>query len=413
MTDAHTTTTTTEQMAAAAPQPSTALVKAASFAAGNKIQALVPTTIEEAWRLAQYIAAGGWAPKAYQVGVRKDATGRILAKNEEIDPNKVMTGIMQGLEVGLTPLMALQSIAVINGMPSLWGDGALAVVRASGQLEGFRETFIYDDKGKCVGATCWVKRKGEEPAETTFTEEDARQAGLLGKDGPWKQYTKRMYQMRARAWRLRDSFTDVMRGMGVAEEMQDYVDITPNASHSFAPTTQQPSAKSALDRFARSPEPGAAAAATTDAVDTPLPAEVAADSVEPEKASGPTGGGASGVGTVNITDAGPAEDTASVQDDDADHALPDGCPAMPADAWAAFNTHGKWIHGWKWLNGCMVDKALQPAQRLAIARHYVLLVHTTRSYNDQYRKAVDNSLLAGGIKVFSDDVGGRLGLSLA
>lgn len=51
--------------------------------------------------------------------------------------------------------------------------------------------------------------------------EDARKAGLAGKQGPWTSYPKRMRQMRARAFALRDVFPDVLRGMPVAEELMD------------------------------------------------------------------------------------------------------------------------------------------------------------------------------------------------
>jgi hypothetical protein len=50
--------------------------------------------------------------------------------------------------------------------------------------------------------------------------EDAKRAGLLGKDN-WKNYPRRMLQMRARSWALRDCFSDVLLGMRLAEELQD------------------------------------------------------------------------------------------------------------------------------------------------------------------------------------------------
>ena len=62
--------------------------------------------------------------------------------------------------------------------------------------------------------------------------EDAQKAGLQGKSGPWSQYPKRMRQMRARAFALRDVFPDVLRGMPIAEEVMDTPaerDITPRS----------------------------------------------------------------------------------------------------------------------------------------------------------------------------------------
>ena len=41
------------------------------------------------------------------------------------------------------------------------------------------------------------------------------------KQGPWQQSPKRMKQLRARAFALRDVFTDLLRGMHMAEESAD------------------------------------------------------------------------------------------------------------------------------------------------------------------------------------------------
>lgn len=62
-----------------------------------------------------------------------------------------------------------------------------------------------------------------EKVETTrsFSMGQAKRAGLLGK-GPWRQYTERMLQMRARGFAARDSFPDALSGMVIKEEAEDY-----------------------------------------------------------------------------------------------------------------------------------------------------------------------------------------------
>jgi hypothetical protein len=55
-----------------------------------------------------------------------------------------------------------------------------------------------------------------------FSVTDAKKAQLWGKGGPWSQYARRMLQMRARGFALRDAFPDVLRGLITAEEAQDY-----------------------------------------------------------------------------------------------------------------------------------------------------------------------------------------------
>ena len=47
-------------------------------------------------------------------------------------------------------------------------------------------------------------------------------AGLWAKSGPWTQYPKRMMQMRARGFALRDKFADALGGLITVEEAQDY-----------------------------------------------------------------------------------------------------------------------------------------------------------------------------------------------
>jgi hypothetical protein len=50
----------------------------------------------------------------------------------------------------------------------------------------------------------------------------AKKAGVWKKAGPWNDYPDRMLNIRARAWCLRDLFADVLHGLSVGEEVEDY-----------------------------------------------------------------------------------------------------------------------------------------------------------------------------------------------
>lgn len=215
--------------------------KRPALVAGASVRAIVPATIEETFRMARAIAAAGWAPKSYLVDQKRAEQG--------YDESRIVVGIMHGLELGLTPIAALQSIAVINGTPSIWGDGALAVVQASGLMEDFSESPLINEKGQITGYVCTAKRRGvPTPISHKFTLDDAKAAGLLDKLGPWQQYRSRMMQMRARAWTLRAGFADVLRGLSIAEEAQDIVVEAP------AKRQEQPRrSQAALDAFATRP----------------------------------------------------------------------------------------------------------------------------------------------------------------
>jgi len=172
----------------------------------NALATLAPTNMKEAMEFAGLLAKSDIVPKDYQ--------GK---------PGNVLVAIQWGMEIGLQPMQAMQNIAVINGRPSIWGDAMIALVRACPAFEYITETQTDRE------ATCVIKRKGEPEAVRTFSMEDAKRAGLTGKSGPWTQYPKRMMQMRARSWALRDVFPDVLKGMICAEEALDSGprDVTP------------------------------------------------------------------------------------------------------------------------------------------------------------------------------------------
>lgn len=184
-----------------------------SLQSGGAVRAIVPQDFDGAWRIATAVCKAGMAPKGLDA------------------PEKAMVAIMHGMEVGLTPMAALQSIAVVNGRPTIWGDGAIGLVRGSGKCEWIKERI--DGDGDNMVAVCEVKRKGEaDPIKAAFSVSDAKKASLWGKQGPWQQYPKRMLAMRARAFALRDGFADVLRGLGIAEEVQDFQPI-----HNVTPPT--------------------------------------------------------------------------------------------------------------------------------------------------------------------------------
>lgn len=162
-----------------------------------------PTNLTEAIEFSKMLATSSMVPKQYQ--------------NKAED---VLVACQWGYELGLAPMQALQNIAVINGRPSVYGDAAMALVQASPVCEDISETIEGDGTANPV-AVCTAKRKGRAPVVARFSVDDAKRAGLWGKQGPWTQYPKRMLQMRARGFALRDAFPDVLKGLITQEEARD------------------------------------------------------------------------------------------------------------------------------------------------------------------------------------------------
>ena len=135
---------------------------------------------------------------------------------------QVFAGIQYGAELGLRPMTALNSIAIIKGKPTLYGDAALAMVKTSGLLTAYSEEI--EGVGMAMVAKVMSEREGKFKISTTFSVDDAKTAGLWGKTGPWKTHPKRMLKYKARAFNLRDNFPDILKGMHLQEEMVGEVD---------------------------------------------------------------------------------------------------------------------------------------------------------------------------------------------
>lgn len=134
-------------------------------------------------------------------------------------PEDAFIRIQTGAELGLPPMASVTSIAVINRRPCVWGDGAAALVQSHPDCEGFDEVEFGEENSPEWGYRCTIRRRGRLPVAREFTWQEAIDSGLSVKKGPWQQYRKRMLQMRARSWAMRDAFPDVFRGIKTVEEV--------------------------------------------------------------------------------------------------------------------------------------------------------------------------------------------------
>jgi hypothetical protein len=182
-------------------------------------EGIVPGTYRELLQFAALYKDSGLAPKSF-------TTIQQLA-----------IGIGMCVELKRPILTGIQDMAVINGKVSVYGDAGLALVRASNLLEYITEKEEGEPFKDNWKFTCTLKRKGmPEPRVGTWTWEESKRAGFddpKQRDGskdiysPWRRFTRRMMQFKARNFPLRDEFGDVLRGITFAEDAQDIIDVTP------------------------------------------------------------------------------------------------------------------------------------------------------------------------------------------
>lgn len=113
-----------------------------------------------------------------------------------------------GAALGLEPLQALASIAVINGRATLSSDLMAAVIRRAGHT-----LRIVENNPESVTATLIRADDKTFKFEVTWDKDKAAKAGLWGQRGPWSQYPTQMLRARAITEVARQGASETLMGM--------------------------------------------------------------------------------------------------------------------------------------------------------------------------------------------------------
>lgn len=163
------------------------------------------TTIEEMFRFSEAVVQAGVSPRGMDT------------------PQKVFVAVQWGAELGLTPMQSIFGLPIVNGKPTPEVAVALALVLGSGLLKQRHERWEGEgDQRRCVVA---LVRRDDTAVERSFSIADAKKAKLDQKDN-WKGFPDRMLFARAMGYALKDLFSDVLRGIRLAE-VDDYVETEP------------------------------------------------------------------------------------------------------------------------------------------------------------------------------------------
>jgi len=158
------------------------------------------TTFEELENFAERVTRTGLCPKDYR--------GKV---------DDAIVAVMKGAEIGLPPMASLESICVVNGRPSVWGEAVPGLCMRTGLVADVRETF--EGEGSALTAVCVVIRRGRpSPHEGRFSISDAAHAKL---GNVHTSYPRDMIMWRARHRAWHAAFPDVLRGLATAEIEQE------------------------------------------------------------------------------------------------------------------------------------------------------------------------------------------------
>lgn len=138
---------------------------------------------------------------------------RILPKAID-SPEMALAIIVQGNELGLSPMQSLRGLFIIEGRVCMAAQTMVALVEQSGAAVYFRQVESTEES-----STWETQRHGHpEPMRYTFTLKEAERAGLTRRK-TWQEYPRAMMSWRAAAMLARTAFADVVGGLYTPEEL--------------------------------------------------------------------------------------------------------------------------------------------------------------------------------------------------
>lgn len=147
-------------------------------------------------------------------------------------PEKAITLMLAGRELGLGPMQAIRSLHIIDGKPVMSADLMAGLVHK--KLPGALLRVVESTNERCeVDAA----RQGQEPTRYVFSIDDAKAAQLLNKDN-WKKYPRAMLRARCLSEAVRATFPDVMLGVYDPDELGavttadgEIIEVNPGNGH--------------------------------------------------------------------------------------------------------------------------------------------------------------------------------------
>lgn len=223
--------------------PSKAL--ATMRAGATALLPIYPETFDDVVRFARMAIFAGMV-KPQKIGWGDDAG----TEDERATEARATMIVLQGMELGMPPMAAVQLIAMINGRMTVHSEGVPGILLSKGfKIDQKWDGTPYEDTFKAV---CTLTRPDGDKIVSEFSVKDAKDAGLWSpdakikkkgrngtfyeadNDSPWYKYKKRMLWARALGFAAKDIGSDAMKGLMVREEVEDMlrsrdaVDITPD-----------------------------------------------------------------------------------------------------------------------------------------------------------------------------------------
>jgi hypothetical protein len=167
-----------------------------------------------AHQLVAPLVGTAFVPDAYKPKIDPRATDEQKAEARAVAIANATAAVLQGLSLGLDPLVSLQQIYIVHGRPGMYAKLMVALVQAHGHE-------IWDEDLSDSRAVVAGRRRGTDNiVRVTVTMEQARKAGWTRNEA----YTKTPQDMlwsRAAARVCDRIASDVLKGIASVEQIRD------------------------------------------------------------------------------------------------------------------------------------------------------------------------------------------------
>jgi len=225
-------------------------INAASFLSGSS---LVPTDYRR------------WVPVKNQYGkavTNADGTPQLM-ENPNATSN-CLIALNMANRMGYDPLMIMQNLYIIEGRPAWSSQFIIAAINACGKFDPLQFEIVnegekeieyvnsYWENGKKLSAKATVKlenltciawttdKKGNRLQSDKISMEMAVKEGWYQKNGSkWQTMAGQMLRYRAAAFFGRIYAPEILMGIYAADEIRDFVDVTPEPAPQPAPQPKQ------------------------------------------------------------------------------------------------------------------------------------------------------------------------------
>lgn len=194
----------------------------AALNGGSDAMARLGQWVEAAHNAHQLVAPlvdTAFIPDAYRPKVDPRATEEEKQRARNVAIANATAAVLQGLTLGVDPLVALQQIYIVHGRPGMYAKFMVALVQAHGHE-------VWDEDVSDTRAVVCGRRKGTEHiARVTITMDMAKRAKWTS-NAKYQETPQDMLWSRA-ASRVCDRIaSDVLKGITSVEEIQDTIKAT-------------------------------------------------------------------------------------------------------------------------------------------------------------------------------------------